>query len=851
MLEDIKRQQEDLTGRDNETSKLNSDSECSVEPSQLFDEEAGQIRRPGYDEQLNEEKSSDDEASLEASDSHHSLGLNQLFDEEADQPRQQGYGEQLNEMEGSDDEAFGGASDPEPSAGLSQLFDEQVEQLAQDGRLNAMEGRDEVEERDANFTPQSPPGLDEPDETEEIVTVNGAGSQEVMSSLRLLHLVLSLSYEYQPLSSPDSTRILILLPAQKAVDDLRCCMDEVRLSDVGDESQGYTALSYVWGAHEASHMIWFGDRLLRIRPNLDSALRNLRRRDRSIRLWVDAVCINQHDLIERNHQVQQMRDIFSAASETIIYLGPQDGGNTGHSAWNFLERHSTWALDENRDIDRNAAARLERHLVYFRGELKDVELDVLSRSWFRRLWVFQEAVVSKSLSIQCGNRRISWDDFCEILLLSPRLHDRYGFSFEDNQKLDIVRDINISRREYLRQHGLERFLPSWQLPKTFGPSQGVMDILAILSRARYLEASDARDKIYGLVGISTGINTADPRFAIDYRLSFSDLYIIFARNHIKATRSYDIFSYVDTATESLFQSSQSSPLLPSWVPNWHYQRCVSYGSNRTILETLPVETPTEKEARKNRVDDGHYVLSTQRRARTMAVQGRIIGRIDRYTMPLRVLGMNEVLFQNARNSTEDESQRFKSIMELWKQILYFDSFGVWSQDRWTVLKSPAGGEISAIVSRPRAAAFASYFQEGRVKNPTSVEHHLYARARQTADWSEGTNKDSYVITDKESIVDGKRLAICDMETEAVRQLALVPSIAHEGDLVIQISGSRVPFIVKDTPGVAWPGEEVDPSVFSVLPVPLKQTTCQIVGECLLNDFEELGEDKMDTMFVIV
>lgn len=808
MLEGMKQQQENPAGRDNETSKLTSDSKYSVNPNQLLHEEAGRISQSGHDEQPNESKGSVDEASIEASDSEHCMGLSQLFDKETEQP-------------------------------------------VSDGQLNETEGRDEVDALDANLTLQSPSTPNRLDETEEVVTVDDAGSQEVMSSLRLLNLVLSLDYKYQPLSSPDSTRVLILLPAQKAVDDIRCHIDEVRLSDVGDEGQGYTALSYVWGAHEASHMIWFGDHLLRIRPNLDSALRNLRRRDRPIRLWVDAVCINQYDLLERNHQVQQMRDIFSAASETIIYLGPQDGGNTGHSAWNFLERHSSWALDENRDIDRNAAARLDKHLVYFRGNLKDVELDVLSRSWFRRLWVFQEAVVSKSLSIQCGNRRISWDDFCEILLLSPRLHDRYGFSFEDNQKPDIVRDINISRREYLRQHGLERFLPAWQLPETFGPSQGVMDILAILSRARYLEASDARDKIYGLVGISTGIDTADPRFAIDYRLSFSELYIIFARNHIKATRSYDIFSYIDTATESLFESSQSSPLLPSWVPNWHYQRCISYGSNKTILETLPAETPMEKEARKTRVGDGYYVLSTQRRARTMAVQGRIIGRIDRYTLPLRVLGMNEVLFQNARNSTEDESQRFASIMELWTHILYFDNFSTLSQVRWTVLKSPAGGEISAIVSPRRAAAFASYFEEARIKDPTSVEYHMYARARQTADWSDGTNKSSYVITDKESIVDGKRLAICEMETEVLRQLALVPSMAHEGDLVIQISGSRVPFVVKDTPGVAWPGEEVDPGVLSVLPVPLKQVTCQIVGECLLNDLEELAEDKMDTIFVIV
>lgn len=789
----MEQQQEKGIRSDDEESKLASESEPSVEPNQPFDEKTDQTRHSDREEHLDGMQGSDDEASRETSDSEHLVGFNQLRDED---------------------------EEPVP---YEQLF----------GTKEFLE----VELRDARRL----------DENEEVVTVDGAEDQEAVDSLPLIW---DLKYHYQPLSTPDSTRVLVLFPAQNTVDDLRCYMDEVRLSDALDESKGYTALSYVWGAHEAFHMIWFGNHSLRIRPNLDSALRNLRRRDRTIRLWVDAVCIDQSSLLERNHQVQQMRDIFSAASDTVIYLGPQDGGHTGHSAWNFLERHSSWALDENRDIDRNAAARLNEHLTSFRGDLKDVEVDVLSRSWFRRLWVFQEAVVSHSLSIQCGNRRISWDDFCEILLLSPRLHDRYGLSLQDNQKLDIVRDINISRREYLQHRGLKRFLPSWQLPETFGPSQGVMDILAILSRARYLEASDERDKIYGLVGISTGINTADPRFAIDYRLSYRKLCIRFARNHIEATKSYDIFSYIDAATESLvnFQAPRWLSLLPSWVPNWHYQEYISYGSNRTILETLPVETPTQKKARQNRMADSYYGLAIKQRARTVVVPGRILGRIESYTLPLRLVGMSEVLFQDVRNSTEDEIQRFTSIMELWKNILYFDDFVYRPQEREVPLKSPAGGQILAIVSPPRARAFASHFQEVRMKHPASVEYHLYARARQTAGWSEGANKASYVITDKESIVDGKRLAVCAMETEPVRQLALVPSMAHEGDLVVQFSGSRVPFVVKDTPSVAWPGEEVDPGGLSV---PLKQTTCQLVGECLLNEFEELSEDKMDTMFVIV
>lgn len=282
-----------------------------------------------------------------------------------------------------------------------------------------------------------------------------------------------------------------------------------------------------------------------------------------------------------------MRDIYSAASETVIYLGPQDGGNTGCSAWNFLGRHSSWALNGSQDRDDTIAARLEEGRIHFRGDIRDVEVDVLSRPWFRRLWVFQEAVVSRYLSIQCGSRRIGWDDFCGIVLRSLRLHDRYGLSLENLDRTDIVRDMCLARREHLRSCGLRHLLPSWQLSESSNGSIGALHVLKLLARARYLEASDPRDKIFGLLGIATGIDTTDPKFAVDYRLHYQQLYVDFARHFIETTSSYDIISYVDSMAETSLHCSDRSSNLPSWVPNWNYEDYRSGGRNKTILETLP------------------------------------------------------------------------------------------------------------------------------------------------------------------------------------------------------------------------------------------------------------------------
>jgi hypothetical protein len=37
--------------------------------------------------------------------------------------------------------------------------------------------------------------------------------------------------------------------------------------------------------------------------------------------WIDAICVNQQDLVERSQQVQRMADIFSKVARVIIWLG--------------------------------------------------------------------------------------------------------------------------------------------------------------------------------------------------------------------------------------------------------------------------------------------------------------------------------------------------------------------------------------------------------------------------------------------------------------------------------------------------------------------------------------------------
>lgn len=84
----------------------------------------------------------------------------------------------------------------------------------------------------------------------------------------------------------------------------------------------YHALSYVWGDPQPTHEILIDEKPLGITKNLYNALRGVQRTSTiSIRIWVDAICINQKDLSERSSQVKLMREVYYTAQEVRVWLG--------------------------------------------------------------------------------------------------------------------------------------------------------------------------------------------------------------------------------------------------------------------------------------------------------------------------------------------------------------------------------------------------------------------------------------------------------------------------------------------------------------------------------------------------
>ncbi|KAF8849427.1 HET-domain-containing protein, partial [Acephala macrosclerotiorum] len=99
----------------------------------------------------------------------------------------------------------------------------------------------------------------------------------------------------------------------------------LRVDRFNSPSLQYEALSYEWGSsQDTTHSILLNDQSFLIRHNLWQALRALRSETEERVLWVDAICINQEDVLERNHQVEMMGDIYRLANEVLIWLGDDE-----------------------------------------------------------------------------------------------------------------------------------------------------------------------------------------------------------------------------------------------------------------------------------------------------------------------------------------------------------------------------------------------------------------------------------------------------------------------------------------------------------------------------------------------
>ena len=222
-------------------------------------------------------------------------------------------------------------------------------------------------------------------------------------------------YSYLPLRQNDAIRLLELLPGTRDDPQVHCNITRRRLSD---KSLRYEAISYTWGNSENRETLLCGGfrAELSITRNCYNALCSLRQAAQPRLLWIDAVCINQDDISERNAQVRIMDQIYANATQVVAYLGEESAGS--HILFHEL------AL----------ADHLYQSTGSFEGRPKpsietvnELEL-LLQRPWWFRIWVLQEVHVARQVTAMCGNSQASMKalDGCVFGYRYNRVTERFA-----------------------------------------------------------------------------------------------------------------------------------------------------------------------------------------------------------------------------------------------------------------------------------------------------------------------------------------------------------------------------------------------------------------------------------------
>jgi hypothetical protein len=162
----------------------------------------------------------------------------------------------------------------------------------------------------------------------------------------------SKTFKHRPLDhQTKAIRLVRILPGHP----WESCSLELKHDTIAAE---YVCLSYVWGAQSTeTHTVHVNNGRILVRENLSNFLRLARKHGIRDWLWIDAICIDQGNNIERNHQVQQMAEIYRNAKHVLVF--PKVLGRLMHwSTRNLYAWHQTPSITRNQvRIRRGSAVR--------------------------------------------------------------------------------------------------------------------------------------------------------------------------------------------------------------------------------------------------------------------------------------------------------------------------------------------------------------------------------------------------------------------------------------------------------------------------------------------------------------
>lgn len=316
----------------------------------------------------------------------------------------------------------------------------------------------------------------------------------------------------------DIFRVVMVEPALHTSAPLYCRIVETSL----DSEHEYEALSYVWGTAMATEPIqlkhaesdlntFAGYSEQYITQNLEHALRALRLPDQLRTLWIDAICIDQNNIEERNEQIKLMGRIYSQCTRDLVWLGT-----------------SANKISRGMDLIQRLAKDGVRLSDLQDEQWSDIAAMIGANPVWKRVWIIQELYFAPKILLLCQDQSLEWDVLLSVLEENIEFRDIWlgeGDSSVRAKSHEVF--ANITHFQVIRHVKENRM--QWFFDRKF---------IALVSMFGRWEATLTVDKIYALLNVA--VDARD--FPIDYRKSLEEVSLDLAEYVISSSKSLMILS---------------------------------------------------------------------------------------------------------------------------------------------------------------------------------------------------------------------------------------------------------------------------------------------------------------------
>lgn len=408
--------------------------------------------------------------------------------------------------------------------------------------------------------------------------------------LSLCHKTMQ-AYQYRPLESKSSKiRLLQAEPSSDASASIVLTLRHASLKP----GEKFIALSYTWGEEAPTFAVTIrdGHSLGRfdVRRNLHAFLQTARHSPSdwsSDWIWIDQICINQQDHVERCHQVSQMGILYSLAQATIVWPGvlpateappfelPQSDMDAPIFRPRVVEKisiipHRSW------EGTRTLSPSTTQMLSLFTGRYL---IDLLLAPYWKRLWVVQEIILAKEVHIvlfgHIWGLRDLWHAFDKINRQSPLV--------KNDERIRSQAEWFERRLVYFMSWRQTKELSRRRLQQEDDFDSGWLNWDDALSICEGTDCTIPLDRIYGLMGFVA----ENMRLPVDYTISQTGLLREILMRHMQ----HGGYSW-DNRWDELFV------ILSKWRKHVKAERDSTVRDPLTVLQDLEFKRDHEERRRK-------------------------------------------------------------------------------------------------------------------------------------------------------------------------------------------------------------------------------------------------------------